>query len=142
MMPCLLHGGWFHAHISSQYSIHEVHSSSALVTVGSRHPTHSCCAKLQDGALAVAHQLVGNNDEVTDLRFVGPTAAPTHVAIATNSPAIRLFDMVRTVYSHLAVWDAACDPAPATCYLQSCHRSCLVCSRPYKTTCTSRWCHL
>ena len=58
-------------------------------------PTSACCADVQDGALAVAHQLVGNNDEVTDLRFVGPAAAPTHVAVATNSPAIRLFDMVR-----------------------------------------------
>lgn len=48
----------------------------------------------QDDGLAVAHQLVGNNDEVTDLRFVGPAAAPTHVAVATNSPAIRLFDTV------------------------------------------------
>jgi len=49
-----------------------------------------------DGGLTIARQLVGNNDEVTDLRFVGPPAAPTHLAVATNSPAIRLFDTVGT----------------------------------------------
>lgn len=42
--------------------------------------------------LPMVRQLVGNNDEVTDLRFVGPPATPTHLAVATNSPAIRLFD--------------------------------------------------
>lgn len=42
--------------------------------------------------LALVRQLVGNNDEVTDIRFVGPLEAPTHLAVTTNSPAIRLFD--------------------------------------------------
>jgi U3 small nucleolar RNA-associated protein 13 len=42
--------------------------------------------------LPLVRQLVGNNDEVTDLRFVGgPAGAPTHVAVATNSEQVRLF---------------------------------------------------
>jgi len=40
--------------------------------------------------LEPARQLVGNNDEVTDLRFVGSPAAPTHVAVATNSEQVGL----------------------------------------------------
>lgn len=36
----------------------------------------------------MVRQLVGNNDEITDLRFVGPTAAPTHIAVATNSEQV------------------------------------------------------
>ena len=38
--------------------------------------------------LELSRQLVGNNDEVTDLRFVGPPAAPTHMAVATNSEQV------------------------------------------------------
>lgn len=68
-----------------------------------------------DGKLTLDRQLIGNNDEVTDLRFIaapqgessGPSAAthgassgvtagkapaPTHVAVATNAEHIRLFD--------------------------------------------------
>ena len=47
----------------------------------------------KEGRLALARQLIGNNDEVTDLRFLGPPEAPTHLALATNSPAIRVFDI-------------------------------------------------
>jgi U3 small nucleolar RNA-associated protein 13 len=43
--------------------------------------------------LAVAKQLIGNNDEVTDLRFLGPAEAPTLLAVATNSEVIRLFEL-------------------------------------------------
>ncbi len=42
----------------------------------------------QPARLELARQLVGNNDEVTDLRFVGPAAAPTHLAVATNSEQV------------------------------------------------------
>lgn len=84
---------------------HDAQSSSTL-DCHSPASTLSCCADAQDGALAVAHQLVGNNDEVTDLRFVGPAAAPTHVAVATNSPAIRLFDMVRVASPPWPCWHA------------------------------------
>lgn len=38
-------------------------------------------------------ELIGNIDEVTDVRLVGPPGAPTAVAVATNAPAIRLFDL-------------------------------------------------
>ncbi len=53
-----------------------------------------CLQGGEAGSLEVVRQLVGNNDEVTDLRFVGPAATPTHLAVATNSPDIRLFDTV------------------------------------------------
>lgn len=36
----------------------------------------------------MVRQLVGNNDEITDLRFVGPAAAPSHIAVATNSEQV------------------------------------------------------
>ncbi len=59
--------------------------------------THILCSLLQgskkEGRLALARQLIGNNDEVTDLRLLGPPEAPTHLALATNSPAIRVFDI-------------------------------------------------
>lgn len=47
-------------------------------------------------------QLVGNNDEVTDIRFVGPLEAPTHLAVTTNSTAIRLFDTDALGAPHLS----------------------------------------
>jgi U3 small nucleolar RNA-associated protein 13 len=50
----------------------------------------------EGGRLNLARQLIGNNDEVTDVRFVCAGAAapaePTHLAVATNSEHIRLFD--------------------------------------------------
>ena len=59
--------------------------------------THSLCSLLQgskkEGRLALARQLIGNNDEVTDVRLIGPPEAPTHLALATNSPAVRVFDI-------------------------------------------------
>ena len=59
--------------------------------------THSRCLLLQDrkkqGRLVLTRQLIGNNDEVTDLRLLGPPEAPTHFALATNSPAVRVFDI-------------------------------------------------
>ena len=43
--------------------------------------------------LSLTRQLIGNLDEVTDLRLLGqPGAAPSHVALATNSPILRLFN--------------------------------------------------
>ena len=42
--------------------------------------------------LGLARQLIGNHDEVTDLRLIGPPGAPSHLALATNSPTLRLYD--------------------------------------------------
>lgn len=44
-------------------------------------------------ALDLTKQLIGNNDEVTDIRFLGPPAAPTHIAVSSNSEAIRVFSL-------------------------------------------------
>ena len=61
-------------------------------------PVESCSGipSLQKEAgkrvLSLARQLIGNHDEVTDLRLLGPQAAPSHLALATNSPTLRLFD--------------------------------------------------
>lgn len=56
-----------------------------------------CCflsqGKNKEGKLALSRQLIGNNDEVTDVRLIGPLEAPTHFALATNSPAMRIFDI-------------------------------------------------
>ena len=49
--------------------------------------------KKKDGRLALARQLMGNTDEVTDLRLIGPPEAPSHLALASNSPAMRVFDL-------------------------------------------------
>lgn len=44
-------------------------------------------------ALQKKHVLVGNNDEITDLEWVGPIQKPSHICVATNSTHLRLFDM-------------------------------------------------
>lgn len=44
-------------------------------------------------ALDLTKQLIGNNDEVTDMRFLGPPAAPTHIAVSSNSETIRVFSL-------------------------------------------------
>ncbi len=41
----------------------------------------------------LGRQLIGNLDEVTDLRLIGPPAGPTQLVLATNSPTIRMFDL-------------------------------------------------
>lgn len=43
--------------------------------------------------LKLGRQLIGNLDEVTDLRLIGPPKAPTQLVLATNSPTIRMFDL-------------------------------------------------
>ena len=52
-----------------------------------------CTRPAQDGALAPQPELIGNIDEVTDVRLVGAPGRPGAVAVATNAPAIRLFDL-------------------------------------------------
>ena len=44
-------------------------------------------------ALDLTKQLIGNNDEVTDIRFLGPTSTPTHLAVSSNSETIRIFTL-------------------------------------------------
>lgn len=44
-------------------------------------------------SMALTKQLIGNNDEVTDIRFLGPPAAPTHIAVSSNSEVIRVFSL-------------------------------------------------
>jgi U3 small nucleolar RNA-associated protein 13 len=41
--------------------------------------------------LAIRKQIVGHNDEVTDIKYVGKEQ--TSIAVATNSEQIRLFDV-------------------------------------------------
>lgn len=43
--------------------------------------------------LRLSRQLIGNLDEVTDLCLIGLPSAPTQLALATNSPTIRMFDL-------------------------------------------------
>ena len=43
--------------------------------------------------LTLARQLIGNNDQITDVRFLGPPGTPTHIAVATNSEHIRIFSL-------------------------------------------------
>ena len=52
-------------------------------------------AALQDSAteLSLARQLIGNNDQITDVRFLGPPGTPTHIAVATNSEHIRIYSL-------------------------------------------------
>ncbi|DBA77464.1 TPA: hypothetical protein ACH3X1_009289 [Trebouxia sp. C0004] len=44
-------------------------------------------------SMELTKQLIGNNDEVTDLRFLGPPTAPTHIAVSSNSEVIRVFSL-------------------------------------------------
>ena len=65
---------------------------------------------------------MGNNDEVTDLRFVGPPPAPTHLAVATNSeeaglcllfPLPALLSEGRVVDACVTAWcTMMCQPRP------------------------------
>lgn len=55
--------------------------------------TTSLLLPVQADRLELTKQLIGNNDEVTDLRFVGPPAAPTHLAVSSNSELIRIFSL-------------------------------------------------
>lgn len=48
--------------------------------------------------LSVSKQIVGHNDEVTDIKYVGPEQR--QIAVATNSEQIRVFD-VETISSQL-----------------------------------------
>ncbi|GMH45250.1 hypothetical protein BSKO_13207 [Bryopsis sp. KO-2023] len=51
--------------------------------------------EVEEGGSSVVDQsrlLVGNNDEITDLEWVGPLENPTHICLATNSTHLRLFD--------------------------------------------------
>lgn len=41
--------------------------------------------------IAIYFQLIGYNDEVLDVRFVG--VKDSHVVVATNSPLVKLFDL-------------------------------------------------
>lgn len=71
-------------------------------------------------------QLVGNLDEVTDLRLLGPAGQQgpfTHVAVATNSPTVRLFQLAPLGCSAsldgvhtdtILALDVACLPDPRT----------------------------
>lgn len=43
--------------------------------------------------IEILRELVGNQGEITDLRFIGPPARPSHLAVATNSSIIRLYSM-------------------------------------------------
>ena len=43
--------------------------------------------------LQLGRELIGNLDEVTDLRLIGPLKAPTQLVLATNSPTIRMFNL-------------------------------------------------
>ena len=55
---------------------------------------HDLCLQADGSGLDLTKQLIGNNDEVTDIRFLGPPAAPTHIAVSSNSETIRVFSLV------------------------------------------------
>ncbi|KAH7616951.1 putative Transducin beta-like protein 3 [Nannochloris sp. 'desiccata'] len=51
-----------------------------------------------DSLISFDRQLIGNNDEVTDLRFLSPStvsssSSPSHIAVASNAEHIRVFDV-------------------------------------------------
>jgi hypothetical protein len=43
--------------------------------------------------MVLFRQLVGNQDEVTDLAFLGPPSGPERLAVATNAAEVRLYDL-------------------------------------------------
>ncbi len=51
------------------------------------------CIQAGESSLELTKQLIGNNDEVTDIRFLGPPTAPTHIAVSSNSNVIRVFSL-------------------------------------------------
>ena len=87
-------------------------------------PQTLCAARQQDAGgarrLAAEPELIGNVDEVTAARFVrGGAGAPATLALATNAPAVRLFDLATmactaTLRGHTEAV-LALDALPARC---------------------------
>ncbi|XP_062914934.1 transducin beta-like protein 3 [Mobula hypostoma] len=54
------------------------------------------------GTLTLARQFVGYNDEVLDIKFLGPS--DTHIVVATNSPQLKVFELAtlncQVLYGH------------------------------------------
>lgn len=59
-----------------------------------KRPPPCNCLQADGSALDLTKQLIGNNDEVTDIRFLGPPTAPTHLAVSSNSEIIRVFSLL------------------------------------------------
>jgi U3 small nucleolar RNA-associated protein 13 len=60
---------------------------------GGAAPSAAAAAPPAKPALHLTRELVGNHDEVTDLRFVGDPANPSHLAVATNGDVLRTFSL-------------------------------------------------
>ena len=83
----------------------EAPEGAVACLVGGAAPGQPLVATTQDGRLRVfaaersvaepPRQLVGNNDEVTDLRILDAPGAERRVAVASNSGVIRLFSLPR-----------------------------------------------
>lgn len=91
--------------------------------ISSNYTSHGNAQAASEGSpasLPMTRQLIGNNDEVTDICFVGAPAAPTHLAVATNAPDIRLFDVATLGAAHCTL--PRKDLGFTRCkYLLSCH---------------------
>lgn len=53
-------------------------------------------------------QLAGYNDEVLDVKFLGP--GDSHIVVATNSPQLKVFELATShcqiLYGHTGAWSA------------------------------------
>jgi len=67
-------------------------SSKQHVTPKSAAPAAGGGAAKQAASMVLFRQLVGNQDEVTDLVFLGAADAPDRLAVATNAAEVRLYD--------------------------------------------------
>ena len=72
-------------------------TSSDKTTTTTTTAAAAAAASGGDSLLRFDRQLIGNNDEVTDLRFLSPStsssSSPSHIAVASNAEDIRLFDV-------------------------------------------------
>lgn len=43
--------------------------------------------------MTVTREVVGDQGEITDVHFLGPLDSPTHLLVANNSAALRIYDV-------------------------------------------------
>uniref|UniRef100_A0A670JU37 Transducin beta like 3 n=1 Tax=Podarcis muralis TaxID=64176 RepID=A0A670JU37_PODMU len=79
---------------------------SQIVTVNSER--NICMYDAQ--TLELRKQFAGNNGEVLDVRFLGPR--DSHVVVATNSPQLKVFELVTSncqiLHGHTGRWQEGC----------------------------------
>ena len=83
-----------HTWHASQYKALQSHpSQGAIVFVQGIASSGEGIRAPRTPRLEILRELIGNQGEITDLRFIGSPSKPSHLAVATNSSIIRLYNL-------------------------------------------------